>query len=282
MIKIVTDSTAYLPNHLLKEYDITVVSLNVNFESESFAETDILVEHFYEKMATSSKTPTSSQPTLNDLVIAFESIVKEGSSVVGIFLSSLMSGTYATALISKKMVLEKYPDARIEIIDSKSNCMEMGFAVLEAARVAKAGKSFLEVCDAVLNVIAKSRFLFVPETLEYLKKGGRIGGASALIGSVLQIKPILTVIDGKTSVYDKIRTKKRAVERILNTFFEDIKQKGLGEVVVHHINCESEGLEIARKIQAKLGVEVELTSIGPVIGLHVGPGTVGLAYYTKN
>ncbi|NLN49753.1 MAG: DegV family protein, partial [Clostridiales bacterium] len=175
---------------------------------------------------------------------------------------------------------KKYPKAIIEIVDSKSNSMEMGFAVLAGAVAAKAEESLKSVIDAINYVIERSRFLFVPETLYYLKKGGRIGTASALLGTVLQIKPILTVTDGMTTIFEKVRTKKRAVERIVEFFLEEIKEKGLGQVVVHHINCESEGRELADYIKCKTDKEVPVYSIGPIIGLHVGPGTIGLAYYT--
>ena len=137
----------------------------------------------------------------------FREIVEDGDSIVGIFLSSKMSGTYSNANMIKDMILEDYPDAEIHILDSKTNCMQMGFAVIEAARTASEGKSINEVINAANHVINNSRFLFTPETLEYLKKGGRIGGAAALFGNVLQIKPILTVVNGEPSVFKKVRTR---------------------------------------------------------------------------
>ncbi|NLN49312.1 MAG: DegV family protein, partial [Clostridiales bacterium] len=175
----------------------------------------------------------------------------------------------------------KNPKAIIEIVDSKSNSMEMGFAGLAGAVAAKAEESLNGVIEAIHYVIDRSRFLFVPETLYYLKKGGRIGTASALLGTVLQIKPILTVTNGMTTVFDKVRTKKKAVEKIVEFFLEEVKEKGLGQVVLHHINCESEGKELADYIQSKTNKEVPVYPIGPIIGLHVGPGTIGLAYYTS-
>jgi DegV family protein with EDD domain len=280
-IKIVTDSTAYLPNNLRQQYDINVVSLGVSFEMESFNEEDIANDTFYDKMAQSNGVPTSSQPAINDLYNAFEEPVRNGQAVVGVFLSSDMSGTYSTAVMAKNMVLEKHPQGVIELIDSRSNCMQSGFVSLAAAKAAKAGEAIEEVVRQARSIIERSRFLFVPEVLDYLKKGGRIGGASAVIGSILQIKPILTVVDGKTAVFNKVRTKKRAVQTIVDAFLEDIKDKGLGDVIVHHINNEMEGLDLAKTIQDTIGRAVEVYSIGPVIGLHVGPGTLGIAYYTE-
>lgn len=280
-IKVVTDSTSYLPRHLRDELDISVVSLSVNFEHETYAEEQIDNDAFYRKMAQSPEIPTSSQPTPQDFYDVFERLVREGHAVVGVFISSDMSGTYSTALAAKDRILEMYPDARIEIVDSRSNCMELGFVVLAAARAAQAGEPMDEVLARARSVINKSRFLFVPDTLEYLKKGGRIGGAAALLGTILQIRPILTVIDGKTEVFGKVRTKARAVQKIISVFLEDIERRGLGEVVVHHINDEAKGRDLAALLQEKLKRAVPVYSIGPVIGLHVGPGSVGVAYYTK-
>ena len=280
-IKIVTDSTSYIADEYIKKYDINIVSLNVIINGVSSREVDIENEVFYEEIRNSKEIPKSSQPIPNEMLNTFKEIVKDGDSIVGIFLSSKMSGTYSNANMIKDMILEDYPDAEIHILDSKTNCMQMGFAVIEAARAASEGKSINEVINAANHVINNSRFLFTPETLEYLKKGGRIGGAAALFGNVLQIKPILTVVNGETSVFKKVRTRKKAIEEIVKTVLEEIESKGFGDIVVHHINCQEDGLKLAKALENKLGKKVEIQSIGPVIGVHVGPGSIGIAYYTK-
>lgn len=280
-IKIVTDSTSYIADEYIKKYDIKLVSLNVIINGVSSREIDIENEVFYEEIKNSKEIPKSSQPIPNEMLNTFKEIVKDGDSIVGIFLSSKMSGTYSNANMIKDMILEDYPDAEIHILDSKTNCMQMGFAVIEAARTASEGKSINEVINAANHVINNSRFLFTPETLEYLKKGGRIGGAAALFGNVLQIKPILTVVNGETSVFKKVRTRKKAIEEIVKTVLEEIESKGFGDIVVHHINCQEDGLKLAKALENKLGKKVDIQSIGPVIGVHVGPGSIGIAYYTK-
>lgn len=280
-IKIVTDSTSYISDEYIKKYDIKLVSLNVIINGVSSREVDIENEVFYEEIKNSKEIPKSSQPIPEEMLNTFREIVEDGDSIVGIFLSSKMSGTYSNANMIKDMILEDYPDAEIHILDSKTNCMQMGFAVIEAARTASEGKSINEVINAANHVINNSRFLFTPETLEYLKKGGRIGGAAALFGNVLQIKPILTVVNGETSVFKKVRTRKKAIEEIVKTVLEEIESKGLGDIVVHHINCQEDGLKLAKALENKLGKKVEIQSIGPVIGVHVGPGSIGIAYYTK-
>lgn len=280
-IKIVTDSTSYISDEYIKKYDIKLVSLNVIINGVSSREIDIENEVFYEEIKNSKEIPKSSQPIPEEMLNTFREIVEDGDSIVGIFLSSKMSGTYSNANMIKDMILEDYPDAEIHILDSKTNYMQMGFAVIEAARTASEGKSINEVINAANHVINNSRFLFTPETLEYLKKGGRIGGAAALFGNVLQIKSILTVVNGETSVFKKVRTRKKAIEEIVKTVLEEIESKGLGDIVVHHINCQEDGLKLAKALENKLGKKVEIQSIGPVIGVHVGPGSIGIAYYTK-
>ena len=280
-IKIVTDSTSYIPEEFINKYDISVVSLNVIMNGESIREVDLDNETFYSKMEESTEIPSSSQPSPDEIYNTFENIIKEGNSIVGIFISSDMSGTVSSANLIKNMLLEKYPTAHIEIVDSRSNCMQMGYVAIEAAKAAAAGKSMEEVIDVCTSVINNSRFLFTPDTLNYLKKGGRIGGASALLGTLFQIKPILTVCDGKTTVFTKVRTKKKAVDTLVTTLVNDLQGKELGGVIVHHINCQDEGLILAAKIKKQLGVDVQIDTIGPIIGLHVGPGSIGVAYFTK-
>lgn len=281
-IKLVTDSTAYIPKELLDELDIKVASLNVVINNESKREVEVSNETFYIEMDKSNEIPTSSQPSIEEVKSIFEEVIKNGDEVVAVFLSSKMSGTFSSAHLIKEMILEENENAKITIIDSKSNCMQMGYAVIEGARAAKKGKAIGEVVERINHVIDNSRFVFIPDTLKYLKKGGRIGGAASLVGTILQIKPILTVKDGETTVYDKVRTKKKAIDTMIAALLKDIEGKELGEVAVHHINCVEEGNELAEKLKEVLKIEnVIVQSIGPIIGLHVGPGSIGIAYYTK-
>lgn len=278
-IKILTDSTCNLSKEYINKYDISVVSLNVILEGTSYREIDLNNEWFYTEMAKSPSLPTSSQPSVEDMYKSFEDLIKEGHDIVGIFLSSDLSGTFSSANLVKTMILENYPNAKIELIDSRSTCMQEGFAVLEAARAAMDSKSLTEVVDAANRVISNSRFLFVPDTLDYLKKGGRIGGASALLGTLLQIKPILTVEDGKATIFTKVRTKKKAVDKIIETILEQNDKTPIKGAVVHHINCESEGVELASKLNKVLNLGKEIESISPIVGLHVGPGSIGVVYH---
>jgi len=279
-VQIITDSTSYLREDIRNELKIRMISLNLSFGSDSMREIDIDNETFYTMMAKRG-IPTSSQPSIGDMYHEMESVIEMGDSLCCIFLSSEMSGTLATSQTVKEMILEKNENAQIEIIDSRSNCMQLGFAVVTAARAAKEGKTLEQVKEAALENIKRSRFLFIPENLEYLKKGGRIGGASALIGNLFKIIPILTVENGKTNVLMKVRTKNNAVLAMVDKMLQDISTYGLGEIVVLHIHCLNEAKVLAKLITDKLKVDIDIMDIGPVIGLHVGPGAIAIAYYTE-
>lgn len=280
-IKLVTDSTSYIDVDTKQELDIQMVNLSVNFSDESFDETNVPYEYFYEKVEQENTIPTSSQPNVGEMYEIFKDIVKRGEQVLGIFISSKMSGTYETALSAKQMVLEEYPQALIEVFDSKTNCMALGIQVIEAAIAAKAGKKMEEVLAIVQQVSEKVQFYFVPASLEYLIKGGRIGGAAALIGSLLQIRPILYVNDGMTDVLARCRGTKKAIQQMLNILQEDAKKNGLKHLLVHHIFDEEQGQKLAEQLSKQYNRKVPYLPIGPVIGTHVGPGAIGIVYCTE-
>lgn len=279
-VKIITDSTSYINKKLKEKLDIKVLSLYVSFEDESIRELEIENKQFYEKMEKKG-VPVSSQPAVGEIYKAMVDVVSKGDDLVCVFLSSDMSGTYNSACAVKEKVLEKYKDAKIHIVDSRSNSMELGFAAIIAAREAKVGKSFEEIVEKTENNIKKSRFIFIPDNLEYLKKGGRIGGAGALLGNILKIIPVLTVKDGKTSIVKTIRTKRKAIKSMLDLVIEDHKKYTIEEIVVHNINCYDEALKLSKEIIDKIDIRADIVDIGPVIGMHVGPGAMGIAYYTK-
>lgn len=281
-IKIITDSTSCLPPKSLKEWDISIVSLSVIIDGKSQLETQMDLSAFYDQLPKLDKLPTSSQPSIDDLLTQFRDKIVHGHDIVGIFLSAAMSGTFSTAQLAKNMILEEYPKANIELIDSRTNCMEMGFVVEAAAKAAQAQKSMEEVLRIAKDTMCRTRFIFAPYTLEFLKKGGRIGNASSLVADILKIKPVLTVVDGVTTTLSKIRTHKKALEFITQTFLADIKTHGLSDAIVHHIHCPVEALRFSEYVESLSGFKLPIIPIGAVIGTHVGPGTIGLAYCTKD
>lgn len=279
-VKVITDSTAYLNRKVLQELGITEVSMNVDLEDRSFFEVDITNEEFYQLIEGKDKLPTSSQPSPLVFYNTFMKIIKEGHDVLAVILSSDLSGSYNTAVQARNMVLEEVPEAHIEIIDSHTTVMELGLVALAAARDAQQGYTLEEVAAKVHNLLTRSKLFFIPRNLEYLRKGGRIGNAASLLGTLLQVTPILTV-KGQVTVFEKVRTFERAVKRMLMLLEEDYQTYGIEEIAVHHINCATEGQKLAAELKHKTEKEVLLSPIGPVIGLHVGPGTLGVAYILK-
>lgn len=282
-IKIISDSTAYINEEKQRELDINIIPMSVHFKDESFRETEVDYNYFYNKIESTGCIPTSSQPSLGEIHETFRQIVARGDDVLGIFISSAMSGTWTTALKAKEMILHEFPEARIEIMDSYTNCMAMGLQVLAAARLAKAGESFKTVLEAAQQTRDRVRFYFVPETLEYLKKGGRIGTASALLGSLLNVRPILTVDmkKGMTHLLEKCRGTSRAIKRMLDLIEEDQQKYGVKEIIVHHINAPEKAHQLRDALAKRYSVPVSILSIGPVIGVHTGLGTVGFVYCTE-
>lgn len=279
-VKIITDSTSYLSDDIVKNLDIDVVSLFVTFNDESIKEMEISNSEFYRRMELEG-IPTSSQPATGELLEAMENVVKNGDDLVCVFISSVMSGTYQSALMCKDILLEKYPDANIEVIDSKTNSMQLGFITLAGARLAKEGKTINEVIAAIEHTIKASRFIFIPDNLDYLHKGGRIGGAATLFGNALSITPILTVVNGNADQLQTVRTKKRAKRTLIDKMLKDHENANVLEIAVHHINAKEEAEQFLAEVSKEIDVPITISDIGPVIGVHVGPKAIGLAYHTE-
>lgn len=278
-VRVVTDSTSCIPADLADRFGVGVVSLGVVFaDGSAYRELDVDEDWFYKRLAAEQVLPTSSQPSPAELESAFEDAVVAGHDVVGVFISSDMSGTFASAELAARNVLERHPGARIELVDSRSNSMQLGMCALAAAGAAADGADVEHAASAARAIRARTRYLFTPATLENLRRGGRIGGASALLGTLLQIKPVLTVEDGQTQVFDKVRTRRRAIARIVEAFTADVEANGFADGYVHHIADEPEARELAATLAPIAGRELRIVSIDPVIGIHVGIGAVAFAY----
>ena len=281
-VSVVTDSTSYIPREMRDEFGIGVVALTSVLDGVSYLDDAEDCEAFFEALAASRSFPTSSLPAVSAIEDQFESRVAKGDAVVGVFISQRMSGTYDTAMLARDRVLERNPGAVIEVVDGKSNSMELGFAVLAAARTAVAGGTVAEVVAAAEEMTRHTRFLFTPLTLEYLRRGGRIGGAAAVLGTILQLKPVLTAANGATAVAARVRSLRRAHDEIVSLFEADIREHGgLAEAYVQHANDPVAGLRFADRIAEVAGRPVGVLPIGPAVGTHVGPGSVGVVYQTN-
>ncbi|GAB4493917.1 MAG: DegV family protein [Anaerolineales bacterium] len=277
-VAIVTDSTAYIPKDLCEKYAITVVPQVLIWGEKTYEDgVDIQPDEFYQNLATAKVMPTTSQVSVPNMRKAFGSLLEQGYDVLGIFISSKLSGTLQSATEGRAL-LEKDKE-HVEIIDSQTTAMAMGFQVLTAARAAAQGASLTE-CKALAEKIrAHTGVYFVVDTLEFLHRGGRIGGAQRLLGTALNLKPLLSVQDGKVEAVERIRTKAKAIERLIEIIGEQTAGKSPVRVATLHANAESEAREILSRVSSLTNAsEAVFTSVSPVVGTHTGPGTVGIAY----
>jgi DegV family protein with EDD domain len=277
-VAIVTDSSAYIPKDLVKNLNIKVVPLVVIWGNETLEDdVDITPEKFYNRLKSAKEMPTTSQVSVPNMHKAFSGLVDQGFDVLGIFLSSKLSGTMQSA-IQGRDELSAGKD-KITLVDSLTTAMAMGFHVMAAANAAAQGASVSECKKIAEDAQKTSGVYFVVDTLEFLHRGGRIGGARRFLGSALNIKPILTVADGKVEAAGSVRTKAKAVNHLIELVHEQCKGKSSVHLATLHANAEAEANEILKTAGQGLNVvESVLSEVSPAIGTHTGPGTVGLAY----
>jgi len=277
-VAIVTDSTAYIPNNLLREYNITVTPQILIWGDETFQDgVDIQPDEFYKKLETAKVMPTTSQVAIVTMKDTFEKLLDAGYDVLGIFLSAKLSGTMQSATQALEM-LPKAAD-KIVVLDSTSTSMAMGFHVLTAARAAQAGETLPECRKLAEKAREHTGVYFVVDTLEFLRRGGRIGGAQAMLGSALNIKPLLELREGRIESVEKVRTKSKAIDRMIELVVERVAGRTPVRLATLHANAEAEAKSALETAAALLNPAEEiLASVSPVIGTHAGPGTVGLAF----
>lgn len=276
-IRVVTDSTADIPAELRKALDIEMVPLKVHFGGETYLDAvTIQAEQFYEKLAQAKAMPTTSQPSPLDFANVYRRLARaEGDvRIVSIHLSSAFSGTYQSAVLAKSLMEES---ADITVVDSKSATFGIGVLVVAAAEAAREGRSLEEILELIGRLRREMSIFFLVDTLEYLHKGGRIGKAAAVFGSLLNIKPILSVDeDGEVASVDKVRGQKRAMARIVELLKERYGDGPL-KATVAHAHAPENAEQLSALIREHFRAEsLSYTSIGPVIGTHVGGGTVGV------
>lgn len=277
-VAIVIDSTAYLPQDYLKKYNITVVPLSVIWGNEVYRDgVDMLPEEFYRRLAQSKVMPSTSQITPGAFQSTFQSLIEAGYDVLGIFLSSKISGTIQSALQAREMLPSMAE--KISILDSRWTTMAMGWPAVSAARAAQAGERLANCRKIAEQACANSGVLFVVETLEFMRRGGRIGGAQAFLGTALNIKPVLEMTDGKIEAVERIRTKQKAIQRVVQIVTERIQGKAPIHLAATHANSETDALTLLDSARAELDpVETLCCPLSPVIGTHAGPGTVALNF----
>jgi DegV family protein with EDD domain len=274
---VVADTTSYLPPELIAQHDVHLVSLYVGIEGEQEPESDITDLHaFYERLRISDQTVTTSQPSVGDFIAVYEPLLAEGREIVSIHLSSGISGTYESAMQAReRLTADGKGGERIVIIDSRTGAGGMGLMILGAAHAAEKGGNAAEAGERAQAVREELKIWFAVDTLDYLRRGGRIGAARAWIGTTLKIKPILTLEEEITPV-ERVRTRSRAFERMLD-YARQRHEAGADGWVVQHVQDPESAARLIEAAKPIFGCDPVFTSeVGPVIGAHVGPGLLGV------
>jgi len=276
-VAIVTDSSPYLPAELIKLHNIEVVPLNVIWDEDCYLDgVDITPEEFYQRLENARVMPSTSQPSVVDFETKFRSLLEAGYDILAILISEDLSGTVSSAVQAKKLL----PEANIEIVNSRSLAMALGFQVLAAAQAANQGSS-LEKCKQIAEQARDNTgVVFVVDTLEFLHRGGRIGGAKRFLGTLLDIKPVLAIDDGVVVSVDQVRTQKKALERIVDIIEERVNGHTQVRLATLHADNPQPAQQILNNAVDRIQpVETVFSEVSPVIGTHAGPGAVGLAYH---
>ncbi len=280
-VKIITDSTADLSPELIRKYDITVVPYVVNFESDSFQDgVDISTAALFEMVARRGMLPKTSAPNLAQFHRVFEDALKDADKVVYIGISSKFSSGTPTA----KLAAADFPEGKVTVIDSANLSTGIGLQVLLACELAAAGKTAHDIASAIADVIPRVKTSFIIDTLDYLRMGGRCSGVQALVGSLLQIRPVISVVDGGMVVSGKVRgPRKKALDKLLDDFRANSARVVPDRVFVTHTGCHEDALYLKDGIRKAAPAirEVLETTAGAVIASHCGPNTIGILYIVE-
>ena len=277
-IKIVTDSTADVPPELAAELGITTVPLYVQFGGKSYRDrVDITENEFYARLETDPSHPTSAQPSPQDFATAYDSIAAGADGIVSIHISEKMSGTMSSARQGAKMMKKPVP---VEVVDSKFTSMAQGLVVVAAARLAKTGKDLQAVAAAARGIVDDIHLLVLFDTLKYIARGGRIGRAKALLGSILNVKPLLTIKDGEFVPVGQVRSRAKGIERLFELARD--ASNNIAELAVIHSTTPDEAETLAKRLREFLPADkIHIARFGPVLGVHGGPGVLAVAFRLK-
>jgi DegV family protein with EDD domain len=272
-VRIVTDSTADLPLKLAHDLGISVVPLSVIFGDEVFREgIDISHDLFYDKLIRGKELATTSAPSVGDFLEVYEPLLKEADEIASIHISAKLSATCDNACQAAQILADR--GARIEVVDSQVVSLGLTFATLAAARVAREGGGIEQIKAAVESTVQRLHIYFMVDTLEYLRRGGRIGRGRAFLGAVLRVKPLLSLRGGEVHPEERVRTKAHAMERLFQiaTSYPKVQELAIG-----YSTNPQDAHDFQRRLQAVLPhVNILVTRVGPVIGAHAGPGVLGL------
>ena len=275
-VAIVSDSTAYLPQDWVSNYNIKVAPSVVIWDGDELRDWyDIQADEFFTRLAKSNSLPTTSQPTPAYFKGIYEELLEDGYDILGVHISHKLSGTFASAEQARQM----FPDANIENIDTLSASMGEGWPLLMAVKAIEAGKSLQECKQIVEDASRFTDIVLTVETLEFLHRGGRIGGATRLLGTALNFKPILEVSDGRIEPLERVRTRKKSLNRLVELAIQRVGERRPVYMSAIHANARKDAEIVLEKIAEVLPLKHRVvTDVSPTVGVHTGPGTVGVAF----
>lgn len=275
-IRIVIDSTSDVTKDFIEKHNIVMVPLTINFEDASYLDkVELSTDEFFDKLATSETLPTTSQVPPGRFIEVFNKILEEGDEVLGIFIGSGLSGTFESAQIAKKTI----DDERIHLIDSRTVCLGAFSLILEAVKLVEQNKSIEEIVDSIEGLRDKVEIIVAIDTLKYLLKGGRLSKSQVIAGSLLNIKPILTVKDSKIEVVDKVRGKNKTIKWIDDWIEKNNFNFTDKTVFLYHVRDEERVNALKEIIENKYRAKnIIVSEVGPVIGTHTGPGVIAIGF----
>lgn len=275
MIKIVTDSTADIPQTLLERYDIRLVPINIQFEQETYREgLDLDRPTFFQKLE--ACMPTSSQPSPGQFAEVYQSLLDQGHSVLTIVITSRHSGTYQSALLAKSML----PAAPVEVFDSLSISMGTGYQVLAAARAAEEGRSMEEILQLLQAIRARTHLYFTPATLKYLQRSGRVGKLAGALSALLKVTPIIKVEDGVLEAFEKVRTRRKAIDRLVSLTARAVGTTEPVKLAVIQAEVHDEAQALRARLEEKFNCdEMHVVDLACSLTVHGGPGIIGIISY---
>ena len=277
-IALITDSTAYLPSEFVQKHDISIIPLNLHWDGNNYRDgVTISPNEFYDMLAASQSIPSTSQPTYGEFEVLMKDLAEKNDAVVAVLISSGISGTVDSALMAQKHL----SDHPIEVVDSKLTSAGLALLMKAMVQARASGADAKQLTELAYRIIDTSGIFFMVDTLKYLHKGGRIGGASRYLGGALDIKPILYLNqEGKIDALEKVRTKKKALQRLMDLAVEKADGKK-AYVGIIHAQAPAEAEAVQKALSERIdAAEMEIYELSPVIGTHVGPGTIGIALHT--
>jgi DegV family protein with EDD domain len=275
-VAVVTDTTHYLPRELVAANDLHEVSLYVNWRGQQDREADLPdFDEYYDYLRTAAEMPTTSQPSVGDFLAVYEPLLEQGREIVSIHLAGGISGTFATAEQAKAQLDEDGRGERVTVLDSATACGGLGIVLLAAAATARAGGDAAATAENAMAARADLKVWFAIDTMEFLRRGGRVGAARAWLGTTLKIKPILT-LESQITPVERVRTSGRAFERMVE-YMESRKEDGADAWVIQHIQAREQADRLIERGRELFGTDpLFIGEVGPVIGTHVGPGLLGV------